>query len=127
MRKGDVKIPSRVNKKGGKRGCLCPDGLTYSSKCCDGSLHAQGIGSINAPLANGDSFELSYRIKNCADGHEHNAHLANKVLKVDSVYYIVLSDGHEGCYTVLRKIGSKGLTIESAVLYDDCAECISAN
>ena len=29
--------------KGGKRGCLCKDG-TYNSKCCDGSLEAQGIG-----------------------------------------------------------------------------------
>lgn len=37
---------SRVSKKGGKRGCLCPDGKTYSSKCCDGSLQAQGIGNI---------------------------------------------------------------------------------
>jgi hypothetical protein len=34
------KIPS---PKGGKRGCLCKDG-TYNSKCCDGSLEAQGIG-----------------------------------------------------------------------------------
>ena len=31
--------------KGGKRGCLCPDG-TYSIKCCDGSFPAQGIGNI---------------------------------------------------------------------------------
>jgi len=30
--------------KGGKRGCLCKDG-TYSSKCCDGELINQGIGS----------------------------------------------------------------------------------
>jgi len=36
---------SRVSQKGGKRGCQCPDG-TYSSKCCDGSLQAQGIGNI---------------------------------------------------------------------------------
>jgi len=36
---------SRTSPKGAKRGCLCPDG-TYSSKCCDGSLQAQGIGSI---------------------------------------------------------------------------------
>lgn len=34
------KIPS---PKGGKRGCLCPNGK-YSSKCCDGSVQAQGIG-----------------------------------------------------------------------------------
>jgi hypothetical protein len=40
-----MKTPSKTSPKGGKRGCLCKDG-TYSSKCCDGSLQAQGIGSI---------------------------------------------------------------------------------
>ena len=30
----------------GKRGCLCKDTNTYSRKCCDGSLWAQGIGRI---------------------------------------------------------------------------------
>jgi hypothetical protein len=37
---------SKSSPKGGKRGCLCPDGKTYSSKCCDGSLRGQGIGNI---------------------------------------------------------------------------------
>jgi hypothetical protein len=40
-----MKTPSKTSPKSGKRGCLCKDG-TYSSKCCDGSLEAQGIGSI---------------------------------------------------------------------------------
>jgi hypothetical protein len=40
-----MKTPSKTSPKGGKRGCLCKDG-TYSNKCCDGSLEAQGIGSI---------------------------------------------------------------------------------
>jgi len=40
-----MKTPSKASPKGGKRGCLCKDGK-YSSKCCDGSLQAQGIGSI---------------------------------------------------------------------------------
>jgi len=31
--------------KGGKRGCLCKDN-TYSSKCCNGELSEQGIGSL---------------------------------------------------------------------------------
>ena len=31
--------------KGGKRGCVCKDG-TYSSKCCNGELSEQGIGSL---------------------------------------------------------------------------------
>jgi len=37
--------PSRTSPRGGKRGCLCKDNK-YSVKCCDGSLPAQGIGSI---------------------------------------------------------------------------------
>ena len=37
------KTPSKASPKGGRRGCLCQDG-TYSKKCCDGSLQAQGIG-----------------------------------------------------------------------------------
>ena len=38
------KTPSYSSPKGGKRGCLCWDKGTYSIKCCDGSLKAQGIG-----------------------------------------------------------------------------------
>jgi len=38
------KTPSYSSPKGGKRGCLCENGK-YSSKCCDGSLQAQGIGT----------------------------------------------------------------------------------
>lgn len=37
------KTLSKASPKGGKRGCLCEDG-TYNKKCCDGTLHAQGIG-----------------------------------------------------------------------------------
>ena len=39
-----TKYPSPQNKS---RGCLCKDGETYSIDCCDGSLEAQGIGSIS--------------------------------------------------------------------------------
>ena len=39
------KTPSKTSPKGGKRGCVCKDG-TYSRKCCDGSLQAQGIGTL---------------------------------------------------------------------------------
>jgi hypothetical protein len=37
------KTLSKASPKGGRRGCLCEDG-TYNKKCCDGTLHAQGIG-----------------------------------------------------------------------------------
>ena len=38
--------PNRTSPKNSKRGCLCKNGRTYSSKCCDGSIQAQGIGSL---------------------------------------------------------------------------------
>jgi len=44
-RKLNYKTPSRTSPKNSRRGCLCEDN-TYSSKCCDGSLQAQGIGRI---------------------------------------------------------------------------------
>ena len=40
------KTAGKASPRGGKRGCLCADN-TYSSKCCDGSLQAQGIGNIS--------------------------------------------------------------------------------
>lgn len=39
-------FPSRVNVKGGRKGCLCKDEDAYKIECCDGSLHAQGVGKI---------------------------------------------------------------------------------
>ena len=39
------KTVSRTSPKSGNRGCLCKDN-TYSKKCCDGSMQAQGIGNI---------------------------------------------------------------------------------
>ena len=36
---------SRTSPIGGRRGCLCKDG-TYNSKCCNGDLQNQGIGSL---------------------------------------------------------------------------------
>ncbi len=37
---------SYSSPKSSARGCLCPDGRTYSTKCCDGTLEAQGIGKV---------------------------------------------------------------------------------
>ena len=39
-------IAARSSQNGGQRGCLCPQENTYSRECCDGSIWAQGIGSI---------------------------------------------------------------------------------
>ena len=40
---------SRTSPTGGKRGCLCKDN-TYSKKCCDGSIQAQGIGRTSTTV-----------------------------------------------------------------------------
>ena len=45
MRRKYKKTPSRTSPRSSRRGCLCKDN-TYSRKCCDGSLQAQGIGSL---------------------------------------------------------------------------------
>ena len=45
MRRKYKKTPRRTSPRSSRRGCLCKDG-TYSKKCCDGSLQAQGVGSL---------------------------------------------------------------------------------
>mgnify|MGYP000362294575 CR=1 FL=1 len=37
--------PANSSPSSSARACLCKDS-TYSTKCCDGSLQAQGIGSL---------------------------------------------------------------------------------
>jgi hypothetical protein len=47
MRRRKNATLSYSSPRGSSRACLCPDGRTYSTKCCDGTLEAQGIGSIH--------------------------------------------------------------------------------
>lgn len=45
--KGFNQGPKPPVPQGNKRGCLCKDNATYSTKCCDkGDMWAQGIGFI---------------------------------------------------------------------------------
>jgi len=59
-------IPSRTSPRGGRRGCLCKDGKTYSRKCCDGSIGAQGIGSTvntnTSTVVNEDTTRTTTRV-----------------------------------------------------------------
>jgi hypothetical protein len=44
--------PSYTTRTGGRRACYCKHTNTYSLKCCDGTLWAQGIGNITrAPVS----------------------------------------------------------------------------
>lgn len=39
--------PSRTSPKSGRKGCLCKDRDTYSTKCCKGGIINQGIGKTS--------------------------------------------------------------------------------
>jgi hypothetical protein len=53
------KTPSKASpRQGSRRGCLCADGK-YSTKCCDGSLQAQGIGKTEGTGNNVTATEVS--------------------------------------------------------------------
>ena len=59
------KIPSKTSPKDDKRGCLCEDG-SYSKKCCDGSMVAQGIGALTdqSTSVNNSNVEVRTRTVN---------------------------------------------------------------
>tara|TARA_R110002051_G_scaffold88619_1_gene156005 strand:+ start:14260 stop:14418 length:159 start_codon:yes stop_codon:yes gene_type:complete len=44
--KQDNATKSRTSPIGGKRGCLCPDRVTYHNDCCNGNLINQGVGNL---------------------------------------------------------------------------------
>jgi len=46
MKKRNKATESYSSPKGGTRGCLCKDGKRYSKDCCNGTLQAQGVGSL---------------------------------------------------------------------------------
>jgi|TARA_R110002050_G_scaffold69412_4_gene150096 hypothetical protein len=47
----DRPADSRTSPRGGKNACLCAD-HTYHRDCCDGSMHAQGVGQTEIPRDN---------------------------------------------------------------------------
>ena len=49
MNKKQKTTPSSTSPRASKRGCLCNNN-TYSKKCCDGSLQAQGIGKTSTTV-----------------------------------------------------------------------------
>ena len=106
-----------------RRACLCRDG-SYSTKCCDpDDYFSQGIGSI---YAHDPEPFTGYRIRRCSDLHESNVHY-HGTLTVGDVYYIVLQNGHEACYTVIEQHAAEGIHIASVTHYNDCDACIAAN
>ena len=46
--------------KNSRRGCLCLDSNTYDTKCCDGYLQNQGIGSTQSVITNRGAFSQGF-------------------------------------------------------------------
>ena len=117
----DNKIPSKTSPRDSSRGCLCWDTLTYSRDCCDGSLHAQGIGSIYGHTNN--TPYQGYRIERCSDNHHQNVHY-HGALVVGKIYNLTLENGHSGCYTVVQEQHQEGIHINSVSSpFDTCVAC----
>tara|TARA_R100000353_G_scaffold50887_1_gene40403 strand:- start:3226 stop:3582 length:357 start_codon:yes stop_codon:yes gene_type:complete len=115
---------SRTGRLGGNRACLCKDG-TYSKKCCDGDLWAQGIGNVNAEVPSGSN---KYVLTKCSDSTQVQAHISNNTLSINSVYFFRFQNNNiDGCYTVSSTNSSGGNQIKSFELYTDCTDCESQN
>ena len=115
---------SKTGVLGGNRACLCKDG-TYSTKCCDGSIWAQGYGStVGRTIPESAN---RYLVERCDNGHTHHVHIDGSSLVVGNVYYMNFANSHHnGCYTILSEGGGAGLLLNSVDLYADCDTCLAS-
>ena len=114
------KTPSRTSPRNNRRACLCEDN-TYHRDCCDGSLQAQGIGSITGttPVT-----IYKYLATRCSDSHVSHVHIHGTELIVGKTYYLTLENGHNNCYTITQTHHSEGIhIISTSIPYNDCASC----
>jgi len=115
----DRRIPS---PKGGRRGCLCKDKLTYSIECCDGSFFSQGVGNVTKT-----SVTRYYTATNCNGGTKH-IHTHDLELTVNNVYYLeFVHHNHTDCYTITATRNNGNFEISKATAYNNCTICQAAN
>jgi hypothetical protein len=50
----------KSSPKNSKRGCLCLNTNTYSTKCCNGYLQNQGIGRVQTPPIEKGDFNSAF-------------------------------------------------------------------
>lgn len=50
----------KSSPKNSRRGCLCLDSNTYSTKCCDGYLQNQGIGRTESVIVDYGAFSSGF-------------------------------------------------------------------
>lgn len=104
------------------RACLCKDNETYSKDCCNGSLQAQGIGSITKT-----SITRYYTATNCSGGKKH-IHTHDLELTVGEVYYLTfVHHNHTDCYTITATRNNGDFEVNAFNLYDTCVSCQAGN
>jgi len=112
-------IPSPQNDK---RACLCKDGKSYSKKCCDGTLEAQGIGST----VKIDTISY-YTVTSCVSGTQ-NIRVLGRSLTVGGKYYLnFVHNQLSGCYTITATRNNGDERINNETSYLNCNACIAAN
>lgn len=131
------RIPSPRDRR---RACLCDDGRTYSTECCEGGFQNQGIGSLSGgessiiippevesvipPPPPAISEYNKYRISACTGGGSYNI-FTSQTLIVSGIYDLTLSNGVSGCF----RVGSKTTTADvlvtaiNSVAFDGCSDC----
>lgn len=125
MRK-EYKTLSKTSPKGSAKGCLCKDSNTYSRKCCDGSLWAQGVGKIYGESLMGVWY--GYIVQDCVTLHNHHIHVHDTQLEVGKTYYFVMENSDNGCHKVLSSTQSEGRHAEAtSEAYSNCTDCQAAN
>ena len=113
-------IPSRTSPKGGRRGCLCWDTNTYSIKCCDGSIHAQGLGLIvdtNPPV--GYTIAWNQDVLDFQNYLSASFHVGNG--QTDANVYYTITDGQGGEIIGVENLGidvEKDIPVDVSTLAD---------
>ena len=108
------KTPSRTSPKGGKRACLCKDSNTYSIKCCDGSLWAQGVGiSIDTQPPIGYTLSWNQDVLDFQNYTSASFHIGNG--QAQAYYYYSIEDDNG---TILLGSGNLGNNTELDVNVD---------
>ena len=121
--------PSRTSPKGGRRACLCKDN-TYSIKCCDGSLRAQGIGSTVGEDLSGVWY--GYTVQRCSATDIHKKPRSYARHRTNSRENILFNIRKQWSQCLLygnsRTSRRAGIHINTAsIAYDDCTDCENAN
>ena len=106
--------PSRTSPKRSTRACLCKDSNTYSRKCCDGSIWAQGVGiSIDTQPPEGYTLAWNQSVLDFQNYTTASFHIGNG--QTQSYYYYSIEDDNG---TIQLGSGNMGNNTELDVLVD---------